>query len=94
MEPNHLLLFRYQSSLDIQSQPLYKSQHNQFLSICIVFKSPAVTRGFRPVAKGGFDRSFDINLNIKKGIMVYFIFAVFLFLVSLAILDSYPICHQ
>ena len=40
--------------------------------------------------KGGFDRSFDVNLNMKKGNMVYFISVVFLFLVSLAILDLIP----
>ena len=46
------------------------------------------------VVKGGFYRSFDLNLNIKKGNVVYFTLVVFLFLVSLAILDSYPTDHQ
>ena len=89
-----MLLFRSQSSLDNHSKPLSKSQHNQFLSICIVFKSPAVTRSFKRVVKGGFYRNFDLNLNIKKGNVVYFTLAVLLFLVSLAVLDPYPTYHQ
>ena len=88
-----MLLFRSQSYLNTQSKPLCKSQQNQFLSICIVFKSPAFTRGLTRVVKGGFYRSFDLKLNNKKGNAVYFTLVVFFFLVSLAILDSYPTYH-
>ena len=91
-----MLLFRSQSSLDTQPKSLCESQHNQFFSICIVFlvKSPAVSLGLRRVVKGGFYRSFDLNLNNKKGNVVYFTLAVLLFLVSLALLDAYPTYHQ
>ena len=91
-----MLLFRSQSSFDTQPKSLCKSQHNQFFSICIVFlvKSPAVSLGLRRVVKGGFYRSFDLNLNNKKGSVVYFTLAVLLFFVSLALLDAYPTYHQ
>ena len=91
-----MLLFRFQSSLETQLKPtmLFKSQHNQLLSICIVFKSPAVIRGFRRILEGGFHRSFDLNLSIKKENVVYFTLVASLFLVSLAILCSYPIYIQ
>ena len=89
-----MLLFRSQSSLETQTKPLFKSQHNQFLSICTAFKPPAVTRDFRRVLKGGFYRIFNLNISIKKENVVYFTLVVFLLLVSLAILGSYPIYHQ
>ena len=91
-----MLLFRSQSSLETQLKPtmLLKSQHNQLLSIYIVFKSPAVIRGFRRALKDEFYRSFDLNLSIKKENVISFTLVAFLFLVSLAILCSYPIYHQ
>ena len=60
----------------------------------MVFKSPAVARGFRRVVKGGVYRSVDLNLNIKKGLKAYFTLVVFSFLLSLAILGSCPTYHQ
>ena len=53
-----------------------------------------ICKSCRQVVKGGFYRSLDLNLNIKKGNVVYFTSVVFLFLVSLAILDSHPTYHQ
>ena len=90
-----MLLFRSKYLLDTQSKPLCKSQHTSSKVFAYFWvKSPAITHGFRRVVKGGFYRSFDLNLNIKKGNVVYFTLTVFLFLVSLAILDSYPTYHQ
>ena len=74
--------------MKISAQPVGKYLHSFWV------KSPAITGGFRRVLKGGFYRSFDLNLNIKKRNVVYFTLVVFLFLVSLALLDSYPTYHQ
>ena len=71
--PNHLcrysrvnfLLTPNQSHyVAISAQPVLK-----FLQ-SFGIKSPAVTSRFRQVVKDGFYRSFDLNLNIKKGNMV------------------------
>ena len=74
--------------MKILAQPVGKYLHSFWV------KSPAITRGFGRVLKGGFYRSFDLNLNIKQRNVVYFTLVAFFFLVSLALLDSYPTYHQ
>ena len=96
MKPNHLCCY---SGLNIRLTPNQSHCVNLSTASSKVFayfwvKSPAITPGFRRVVKGGFYRSFDLNLNIKKGNVVYFALTVFLFLESLAILDSYLSNHQ
>ena len=53
--------------------------------------------GFRQVVKDGFYRSFDLNLNIMKGNVVYFTLVVFVpcffFTCSLCLLRFYILSH-
>ena len=84
----NVLLKPNQNHCEISAQPVGKYLHSFWV------KSPAITRGFGRVLKGGFYRSFDLNLNIKQRNVVYFTLVAFFFLVSLALLDSNPTYHQ
>ena len=63
-----MLLFKFQSSFDTQWKPFCKSQHSQFLSVCIVFGSnPQLIPGSYPK----FPWSFDLNSNVRKRIVTF-----------------------
>ena len=85
----------FQSSLDTQSKPFYKSQHNQFLGICIVFRSYAQ---FIPRSYSRLQPSCKIWIlvyaNLKKRNGTFFTLVVFLLLASLSILGSYSTYNQ